>query len=108
MTVRKGDAVVVEKAHSSTAINMKTTRYSTYHIAQAVKVVGGRVTEFKLPNGKTHVVFGNYRVLTIEDEMHQEGAKRLYSRVKPEENDWPDKETMKKAIVEAFQWDRVL
>jgi hypothetical protein len=106
--VKRGDAVVLEHKHSYHMSNMKKVEYSTFHIAKAVKAQKGIVMAVQLPGGEKLNVLGPYRVLTVEGEEHQEGARRLLSKVTPAENNWPDTETMKKAILEAFQWDRVL
>jgi len=106
---KKGDAVVLEHKHSSHDAKMKRTTWSTFQIAMATKVDRqGLVKGVTLPGGEKPAILGSYRVLTVLDEMHQEGARRLYKRVTPETNSWPDAETMKKAIVEAFTWERVL
>lgn len=111
MTVRKGDAVVVEKNHTSTSIKMKVTRYTTFHVANVASVGrDGTVLGVIIPglSGVTSVDKFR-RVYTIDDEEKQEGARRLYNMVKDNgENEWPDMETMKKAIMESFMWQRVL
>jgi HEPN domain-containing protein len=108
MTVKKGDAVVLEQIHSSFDIKMKRTTWSTFHVAQATKVEKGLVKACILPSGEKPAILGSYRILTILEEQHQEGARRLYRKIKPSENDFPDRESIKKAISEAFAFDRVL
>lgn len=107
--VKRGDAVVLQHNHSYHMSNMKKVVYFTFHIAKATKVEGGIVKAVQLPGGEKPVLPSPYYcVLTVEGEEHQEGARRLLNKVTPAENNWPDAETMKKAILEAFQWDRVL
>lgn len=106
---RKGDAVVLEQTHSSHDRTMKKTVWKTYQIARAEAVnKRGIVTRVSLPGGEKPALLGSYRILTVREEMHQEGARRLLNRVTPEQNSWPDTDTIKKAIIEAFQFDRVL
>lgn len=105
---RKGDAVVLEQTHSSHDLKMKKTVWTTYQIALAEAVdKRGLVTKIRLPGGVRQGVPADGRILTVQDEMHQEGARRLLTRVTPAENSWPDSDTIKKAIIEAFAWDRV-
>lgn len=106
--VKRGDAVVLEHKHSYHTTGMKKVEYSTFQIAKATKVEKGIVKAVQLPGGEKPAILGSYRVLTVTGEEHQEGARRLMNKVTPAENNWPDAETMKKAILEAFQWDRVL
>lgn len=106
--VKRGDAVVLEHEHSYHTKGMKKVEYSTFHVAKATKVANGIVLTVQLPGGEKIATLGPYRVLTVGGEVHQEGARRLLRKVTPAENNWPDAETMKKAILEAFQWDRVL
>lgn len=106
--VKRGDAVVLEHKHSYHMSNMKKVQYSTFQIAKATKVEKGIVKGVQLPGGEKPAILGSYRVLTVLEDHHQEGARRLLRKVTPAENNWPDAETMKKAIIEAFQWDRVL
>ena len=106
---KKGDAVVLEHKHSSHDIKMKRTTWKSYQIAMATKVsLTGIVTMVQLPGGEKPAILGSYRVLTVTDEEKQEGARRLYKRITPERNDWPDAESIKKAISEAFTFERVL
>jgi hypothetical protein len=106
--VKRGDAVVLEHKHSYHTNAMKKVEYSTFQIAKATKVERGIVKLVQLPGGEKPAILGSYRVLTVTGEEHQEGARRLLRKVTPAENNWPDAESMKKAILEAFQWDRVL
>jgi hypothetical protein len=106
---KKGDAVVLEQKHSSHDTKMRKTMWSTYQIAMATKVEkNGLVRGVILPGGEKPAVLGSYRVLTVSDPQHQEGARRLYKRITPDTNSWPDSDSIKKAIIEAFNWDRVL
>jgi len=106
--VKRGDAVVLEHRHSSDTLSLLAPAYCTYQIAKATKVERGIVKLVQLPGGEKPAILGSYRVLTVTGEEHQEGARRLLRKVTPEENNWPDAESMKKAILEAFQWDRIL
>jgi len=106
--VKRGDAVVLEHKHSYHTNSMKKVEYSTFHIAKAARVQKGIVMAVQLPGGEKLDVLGPYRVLIVTGEERQEGARRLLSKVTPAENSWPDAETIKKAILEAFQWNRVL
>jgi hypothetical protein len=105
---KKGDAVVLEQKHSSHDAKMRKTVWTTYQIAMATRVDDGVVKAVQLPGGEKPAILGSYRVLTVTDPEHQEGARRLYKRVLPGENDWPDTELIKKAIIDAFKWERVL
>lgn len=106
---KKGDAVVLEQKHSSHDIKMKRRTWTTYQIARVERVdKQGKILGVALPGGEKPALLGSYRLLTVEDEEKQEGARRLLRKVTPEQNEWPDIETMRKAILEAFLWDRVL
>lgn len=107
---KKGDAVVVERKHSAHYADMKMKRWSEFKIAQAARVGrDGIVTHIAFPHDNYVLPAGGFdRVYTIGEAENQEGGRRLLRKVTSEQNSWPDVETMKKAITEAFLWDRVL
>lgn len=56
-SVNKGDIVAVRFDRSSTTIKMKTTRYSQWRLARAIKIDRkGRVTKFRVVADPAHTV----------------------------------------------------
>lgn len=107
--IRKGDAVVFQKRHSYHDAKLKRHEYDTFRIARITSVGrDGLIRGIELPGGEKPALTGSYWLLTIDDPEKQEGARRLLNKVTPEINNWPDINSMRKAILEAFMWDRVL
>ena len=106
---KKGDAVVLERSHSYHDAKMKRHEYSTFQIVRVTSLGrDGIIKGVELPGGEIPLLTGSYRLLTILDPEKQKGARRLLETVTPNINSWPDIDSMKKAIFEAFLWDRVL
>lgn len=106
---KKGDAVVLERSHSYHDAKMKRHEYNTFQIVRVTSLGrDGIIKGVELPGGEIPLLTGSYRLLTILDPEKQEGARRLLDTVTPDINNWPDIDSMKKAIFEAFICNKVL
>jgi hypothetical protein len=102
MKIAKGAIVVIGTTHSSTAANMKTTKYEEYFLGVAVKATrDGLVTEYcKQTNAHPYTLDYNQRVIGISDADKQVAAKKVFEA--DEGRVFADVETLKSAIIAAM------
>jgi len=100
--VAEGDIVVIGTTRSSTAANMKTTKYEEYFLSIAAKATrDGLVTEYyRQTHAHTYTLDYNQRVIAITDADKQAAAKKVF--LANETRVFPDVETLKTEIISAL------